>query len=114
MKAEFTAWYLAAMIDLLGKGVESQARLNLEWLRDDGSFADPSLRLALMAWEASSAGFKNGTEAAAKLIDNRIAEYVSEHGIYDQETGFTDFPGNGGEMVEEWDGLASRIRGIKP
>ncbi len=53
-REEFTAWYLAAMIDLLGKGIESQARLNLEWLRDDGTFADPSLRLALMAWEASS------------------------------------------------------------
>lgn len=64
--------------------------------------------------QVSSAGFKDGTEAAAKLIDNRIAEYVSERGIYDHETGFTDFPGNGGEMVEEWDCLASSIRGIKP
>ena len=52
-REEFTAWYLEATIDLLGKGIESQARLNLEWLRDNGSFADPSLRLALMAWEAS-------------------------------------------------------------
>lgn len=63
--------------------------------------------------QLAGAGFKAGTEAAAKLIDNRIAGYVSEHGIYDQETGFTDFPGNGDEMVEEWDGLAASIRGIK-
>jgi len=64
--------------------------------------------------QASSAGFKDGTEAAANLIESRIAEYVREHGIYDQETGFTDFPGNGAELIEEWDGLASSIRGIKP
>ncbi|UZJ58582.1 hypothetical protein OKW98_18570 [Pseudomonas sp. KU26590] len=64
--------------------------------------------------QLTGAGFKAGTEAAAKLIDNRIAEYVSEHGIYDHDTGTTEFPGNGDEMVEEWDGLASSIRGIKP
>lgn len=62
----------------------------------------------------SGPSFKEGTEAAAKLIDSRIGEYVKEHGIYDHDTGFTDFPGNGEELVEEWDCLASSIRGLKP
>ena len=75
-------------------------------------FGECFIDLSFMA--ASDRGFKSGTEAAAKLIDLRISEYVSEHGIYDDDTGFTDFPGNGGEMVEEWDGLASSIRGLKP
>jgi hypothetical protein len=52
-REEFTAWYLAEMTEMFGKGIRAQAELNLAWSRDDGSFADPSLRLALMSWEAS-------------------------------------------------------------
>lgn len=55
MREEFEAWYLVAMVDLLGKGVRDQAQKNLAWTRDDGSYVDPALRLALMAWEASHA-----------------------------------------------------------
>ncbi len=55
MREEFEAWYLVAMADLLGNGVRDQAQKNLAWTRDDGSYADPALRLALMAWEASRA-----------------------------------------------------------
>lgn len=53
MREEFEAWYLVAMVDLLGNSVRDQAQKNLAWTRDDGSYADPTLRLALMAWEAS-------------------------------------------------------------
>jgi hypothetical protein len=55
MKAEFGAWYLASVVEMLGEGVRSQAETNLAWTRDDGSYADPMLRLGLMAWEASRA-----------------------------------------------------------
>jgi hypothetical protein len=55
MREEFEAWYLASMVELLGQGVRSQAEKNLAWTRDDGSYADPTLRLGLMAWEASRA-----------------------------------------------------------
>lgn len=63
---------------------------------------------------ASDREFKAGAEAAAKLIELRMGEYINDHGIYDDETGSTDFPGNGAEMVEEWDCLASSIRSMKP
>lgn len=53
MKAEFAAWYLAEMIEMFGAGIRAQAELNLAWSRDDGSFADPMLRLGLLAWQAS-------------------------------------------------------------
>ncbi len=59
-------------------------------------------------------GFAEGAEAAANLVEARMTEYINEHGIYDEGTGYTDFPGNGSEMVEEWDGLAVSIRGLKP
>lgn len=53
MKNEFAAWYLAEVIESYGKGVRAQAKKNLAWVREDGSYADPMLRLGLMAWEAS-------------------------------------------------------------
>lgn len=53
IREEFEAWYLDAMVNLLGKGVRDQAEKNLAWTREDGSYVDPALRLALMAWEAS-------------------------------------------------------------
>jgi hypothetical protein len=55
MKAEFAAWYLASVVEMYGEGVRAQAGINLAWSRDDGSYADPMLRLGLMAWEASRA-----------------------------------------------------------
>ncbi|SEE39431.1 hypothetical protein [Pseudomonas coleopterorum] len=55
MREEFEAWYLASMVELLGKGVRDQAQKNLAWTRDDGTYADPALRLGLMAWQASRA-----------------------------------------------------------
>jgi hypothetical protein len=59
-------------------------------------------------------GFADGIEAAAKLIDHRMGEYVNDHGSYDHDTGYTEFPGNGEETVEEWMNLAESIRAIKP
>lgn len=71
MKAEFTAWYLAEMTEMFGSGIKGQAELNLAWSRDDGSFADPSLRLALMSWEASRAALPTWQpmEACPKHVD---------------------------------------------
>ncbi|UZJ58584.1 hypothetical protein OKW98_18580 [Pseudomonas sp. KU26590] len=100
MKAEFTDWYLAAMIDLLGKGIESQARLNLDWLRDDGSFADPSLRLALMAWEASKSKWQP-METCPKHVD--VLFFNERNGVIpgrltDADSFMTD------KERDEWDG----------
>jgi len=55
MREKFAAWYLAEVTQSYGEGVRDQAEKNLAWKREDGSFADPMLRLACLAWEASRA-----------------------------------------------------------
>lgn len=46
---------------------------------------------------------------AAEVISKKRDAYVSEHGIYDLETGTTEFPGNCLETVNEWDELTEAI-----
>ncbi|MBM6442343.1 hypothetical protein JQF37_01705 [Pseudomonas sp. MIL9] len=53
MREEFSAWYLAEVTQSYGESVRTQAEKNLAWVRQDGSFADPMLRLACLAWQAS-------------------------------------------------------------
>lgn len=53
MREEFSAWYLAEVTQSYGESVRTQAGKNLAWVRQDGSFADPMLRLACLAWQAS-------------------------------------------------------------
>jgi hypothetical protein len=53
MREEFSAWYLADATQSYGESVRPQAEKNLAWRRQDGSFADPMLRLACLAWQAS-------------------------------------------------------------
>lgn len=53
MRKEFSAWYLAEVTQSYGESVRPQAQKNLDWVRQDGSFADPMLRLACLAWQAS-------------------------------------------------------------
>lgn len=53
MREEFFAWYLAEATQSYGECVRAQAQKNLDWVREDGSFADPMLRLAALAWQAS-------------------------------------------------------------
>lgn len=54
-----------------------------------------------------------GIEAAAKLIDRKIADYVSDHGCYDPDTGFTEFSRAGEEYVSTLEELAEEIRALK-
>jgi hypothetical protein len=53
MREEFSAWYLAEVTESYGKGCRAQAEKNLEWVFEDGRFAEPMLRLGLQAWQAS-------------------------------------------------------------
>lgn len=55
-----------------------------------------------------------GIERAAKLVQERLDEYVRDHGVYDSDTGTLEFPGDGAEYVEELDCIASFIRALKP
>lgn len=53
MREEFAGWYLAEVTESYGESVRTQAQKNLDWVREDGSLADPMLRLASLAWQAS-------------------------------------------------------------
>lgn len=57
---------------------------------------------------------EQGLEQAAKFIDQRIADYVQEHGVTDSETGTVEFPGWGDEYVSELEELAEAIRALAP
>jgi len=52
-RQQFEEWYTQEMIGMFGETVRGQIGINLAWSRDDGSYADPMLRLGLMAWQAS-------------------------------------------------------------
>lgn len=83
MREEFSAWYLAEVTQSYGESVRTQAEKNLAWVRQDGGFADPMLRLACLAWQASrksmpsaytavdmtaaaAQGFRDGVASAGK------------------------------------------------
>ncbi|MNJ54888.1 hypothetical protein D3C77_503490 [compost metagenome] len=53
MREQFEAAYLAEMARLYGNSVLDTAAANLGWVREDGSYGDPMLRLARWAWQAS-------------------------------------------------------------
>jgi len=55
---------------------------------------------------------ERGLEEAAKFIDQRIADYVQEHGMTDPSTGTVEFPGWGDEYVDELENLAEGIRAL--
>jgi hypothetical protein len=54
--------------------------------------------------------FSSGIEHAAKLIDRKLADYTSEHGSFDPETGATEFSRSGEEYVSTLEELAEEIR----
>jgi uncharacterized coiled-coil protein SlyX len=54
--------------------------------------------------------FADGVEAAAKLVEKRMDDYVNEHGSHDPETGSVEFPGNGEEYVGELMDIIEQIQ----
>lgn len=78
MREEFGKWYLEEVTESYGKSVRAQAQKNLDWVRDDGSFADPMLRLASLAWQASS-------EALLKKQLREQEEFLDHFADFEQE-----------------------------
>jgi len=60
--------------------------------------------------DAMAASFEDGVEHVAKLIDKKIADYASEHGLLDPETGVMEFSQSGEEYVSTLEELAEAIR----
>ncbi|MBK3439309.1 hypothetical protein [Pseudomonas sp. MF7448] len=58
MREEFGKWYLEEVTESYGESIRAQAQKNLDWVREDGSFADPMLRLASLAWQSSRAAIE--------------------------------------------------------
>lgn len=80
MRKEFSAWYLAEVTESYGESVRPQAQKNLDWVREDGTFADPMLRLASLAWQASRESLvidlpDDGIEDCQKEWPERGAKY---------------------------------------
>lgn len=55
-----------------------------------------------------------GLEQAANFIDQRLSDYVQEHGTTDPSTGIVELPGWGDEYVSTLEDLAEDIRAISP
>jgi hypothetical protein len=51
-------------------------------------------------------------EEAAKVLDRRVENYIKDHGIFDTETGATEFLGNGEDFVSDWEEIAEEIRSL--
>lgn len=89
--------------------------------------ANTPMNLSLEDWCVLSADILKGLDAArpapldaervreaaireaAQIVAKRRDEYVQEHGSYDPSTGVTEFPGDGEELVLEWDEIEEAI-----
>ncbi|MBP9032604.1 MAG: DUF551 domain-containing protein [Pseudomonadales bacterium] len=58
--------------------------------------------------------FARGIDAAARLVEQRLADYDAEHGSTDSDTGAREYPGTGDEYVCELAEIAEAIRGLAP
>lgn len=53
-----------------------------------------------------------GLEQAANFLEQRVHDYVQEHGMTDPSTGVVKYPGWGDEYVSELEDLAEAIRAL--
>lgn len=92
----------------------------IAWGSDSGAIdALSELCAALLAERDLSAAREaaawiSGRDAAVKLNDQQIRDYVLEHGTYDGSTGITEFPGDGEEWVGDREELSDTIRDLAP
>jgi len=77
--SEFEAWYLIEMVACCGKSIRGKAEENIAWRRDDGSYADPMLRLASLAWQASRAALVIDLPKSCSKKNTEIVKAVGRH-----------------------------------
>jgi len=73
-----------------------------------------AVALASRPAEATSRERVEALEAAAKLVEKSLADFVAECGIYDPSTGVTEFSEDGEDRVYELEELAKAIRALAP
>lgn len=81
MREEFGKWYLEEVTESYGESIRAQAQKNLDWVLEDGSFADPMLRLASLAWQASRAAIEVQLPAPAVHGGNCIRDHAIREAI---------------------------------
>ena len=54
----------------------------------------------------------DGIDLAARFVEKRLHDYVSEHGVTDPDTGTVEYPGNGEEYVYELEEIIEGIRAL--
>jgi hypothetical protein len=61
------------------------------------------------AWRA---GARAGLKMAAGVLKKRAADYHAEHGSTETDTGVTNYPGNGFDLMCEWEERAEEIEAL--
>lgn len=84
MREEFAAWYLLEVTESYGESVRAQAQKNLDWVREDGSFADPMLRLASLAWQASRESLVINLPQRMPPFAGKADYWDGAHNVYNQ------------------------------
>lgn len=86
----------------------------LEWSRRERAERRAKRnRTSEMGEELDAAAIRRlALEEAARWVDSRRDDYISDHGIYDPETGATEFPGDGEQYVGELEEIAEGIRAL--
>lgn len=107
MQANESCGYVCEGCGRLTRDPESDIRQ----LRDAGKLSCCPERNMLPVFQTNFTR-EQGLEEASKFIDQRIAEYVQEHGMTDPSTGTVEFPGWGDEYVSELEELAEGVRAL--
>lgn len=109
---DFSTGKETTMLTLMIDGRLDHASTDTPWgqavvalLAERDQLRDLSAAREAAAWIA-------GRDAAVKLNDQQIQDYVSEHGMYDGSTGITEFPGDGEEWVGDREELSDALRAI--
>jgi hypothetical protein len=95
-----------------------QASSNLEFGRKENFVSNWNRRdfspmtVAAAAVVAAIAPQHAGIELAARFVEKRLHDYVSEHGSTDPDTGTVEYPSNGEEYVYELEEIIEGIRAL--
>ena len=114
------AMFEAAVIARMKESGFLEIEIRTECLvRCDDGYEDAIINAGWHYWQAgrtsiepASAPQPSGVEFAARFVEKRLHDYVSEHGVTDPDTGTVEYPGNGEEYVYELEEIIEGIRAL--